>query len=196
MRRSLNQAVSATSRELEAPLKQGVASGANILVTNVGERVGSVVQELRSLDTLAEEGGDGTTAWRVYIVIDGASRPGDVAGCVGDGRSAVDVSLDQAAICSWLLHAVVAQSAQPRSEKPGAKAATASRLTELRGALSRMVLASDETLYDDEETVTRICEICEEITKAHQQLVEESVVEAEATTGTYESCVVVQRSMD
>ncbi|KAF4712562.1 hypothetical protein FOZ62_013141, partial [Perkinsus olseni] len=187
MRRSLNQVVSATSRDLQATLKQGVASGADMLVTNVGERVGSVVQELRSLSTLAEEGGDGTTASRVYIVIDRASRPVDVAGCVGDGLSAVDFSLDNAAICSWLLYAVVEQSAQPRSEKPGAeRAASASRLTELRGALSRMVLASDETLYDDEETVNSICEICEEITQAQQQLAEESVVEAEATVRSYE----------
>ncbi|KAF4691920.1 hypothetical protein FOZ60_014408 [Perkinsus olseni] len=179
--------VSATSRDLQATLKQGVASGADILVTNVGERVGSVVQELRSLSTLAEEGGDGTTASRVYIVINRSSRPVDVAGCVGDGLSAVDFSLDNAAICSWLLHAVVEQSAQPRSEKPGAeRAASASRLTELRGALSRMVLASDETLYDDEETVNSICEICEEITQAQQQLAEESVVEAEATVRSYE----------
>ncbi|KAF4673150.1 hypothetical protein FOL46_007748 [Perkinsus olseni] len=178
--------VSATSRDLQATLNQGVASGADILVTNIGERVGSVVQELRSLSTLAEEGGDGTTASRVYIVIDRASRPVDVAGCVGDGISAVDFSLDNAAICSWLLHAVVEQSAQPRREKPEAKkAASASRLTELRGALPRMVLASDETLYDEEETVTRMCEICEEITQAHQQLAEESVVEVRVSTESY-----------
>ncbi|KAF4701041.1 hypothetical protein FOZ63_014125, partial [Perkinsus olseni] len=188
--------VSATSRDLPATLKQGVASAADILVTNVGERVGSLVRELRSLPTLSEEGGDGTTASRVYIVINRSSRPVDVAGCVGDGISAVDFSLANAAICSWLLHAVVEQSAQQRSEKPEAKkAASASRLTELRRALSRIVLASDESLYDGEETVNSICEICEEITQTHQQLAEESGVKSEATTRSYERCEWLVRGL-